>query len=287
MTQPLPAWTAWYAHQLPRAAQKASALAMFAVELAVPFLIFAPRRPRMAAGAAIAGLMLIVAATGNYGFFNLLAVALCIPLFDDESLRRLGLKAPRPGPKPGLLARRAGAGLAAVFGLLGASAFLGGLGVRPPEPLSALLSSLEGARSFNAYGLFAVMTTRRPEIVLEGSRDGREWKAYEFPYKPGDPSRRPSFVAPHQPRLDWQMWFAALESCQANPWLLQLQARILQGQPAVLGLLGKNPFPEGPPRFMRTPLYEYRFTTPAERAATGAWWARELRGAYCPNVALR
>ena len=73
------------------------------------------------------------------------------------------------------------------------------------------------------------MTTSRPEIVIEGSQDGAIWKAYEFHWKPGDVQKRPPFVAPHQPRLDWQMWFAALGSMQRNPWLVNLMIRMMQG----------------------------------------------------------
>jgi hypothetical protein len=144
-----------------------------------------------------------------------------------------------------------------------------------------LISPLQ---SVNRYGLFAVMTTHRPEIIVEGSADGEIWKPYEFRWKPGDVLRRPRFVAPHQPRVDWQMWFAALESCGENQWLVNLLGRLLQGEPSVLRLLATNPFPAGPPRYIRTLLYEYRFTDRATRKATGAWWTRQLQGAYCPVV---
>jgi hypothetical protein len=134
----------------------------------------------------------------------------------------------------------------------------------------------------NGYGLFAVMTTSRPEIIIEGSRDGSNWQAYQFKYKPGDVGRRPGFVEPHQPRLDWQMWFAALGRHQDNPWFIDFCARLLQGRPEVLALLGYNPFPDDPPRYLRAMVYDYRFTTLTERRATGAWWRREVKGLYCP-----
>ena len=127
-----------------------------------------------------------------------------------------------------------------------------------------------------------VMTTSRPEILVEGSDDGQNWRAYEFRWKPGDVMRRPRFVAPHQPRLDWQMWFAALSSCEANPWLVNFLARLLEGSPPVLDLLAKNPFPDHPPRYIRAVLYDYHFTDAATRRATGAWWRREEKGLYCP-----
>ena len=130
------------------------------------------------------------------------------------------------------------------------------------------------------------MTTERPEIIIEGSDDAQRWKPYEFRWKPGDPGRRPAFVEPHQPRLDWQMWFAALSSYEYVPWFRAFEARLLEGSPEVLGLLASNPFPDHPPRYVRAWLYEYRFTTAAERRATGAWWRRDLVGAYSPTVSL-
>jgi hypothetical protein len=128
------------------------------------------------------------------------------------------------------------------------------------------------------------MTTRRPEIVVEGSDDGRTWKEYEFRWKPGDVRRRPGFVAPHQPRLDWQMWFAALGSLEENPWFLNFLARLLQGKPSVVRLLRTNPFPAGPPRYVRARLDDYHFTDRAARRSTRAWWRREPLGLYCPVI---
>jgi hypothetical protein len=142
-------------------------------------------------------------------------------------------------------------------------------------------------RSVNSYGLFAVMTTTRPEIIVEGSNDRQTWLAYEFKHKPGDAQRRPGFVAPHQPRLDWQMWFAALGTYRENPWFINFCVRLLQGSPEVLALLERNPFPNRPPRYVRATVYEYRFTSAAERRATGAWWRREFKGEYCPVLSLR
>jgi hypothetical protein len=141
--------------------------------------------------------------------------------------------------------------------------------------------------SFNSYGLFAVMTRPRYEIIVQGSKDGETWLDYEFKYKPGDVKRRPGFVAPHQPRVDWQMWFAALGSYENNPWFVQFCVHLLQNSPRVLALLKTNPFPGGAPRYIRARLYEYHFTTPSTRRATGQWWDRELKGEYLPVISLR
>jgi lipase maturation factor 1 len=155
-----------------------------------------------------------------------------------------------------------------------------------PRPVLAVYGWLAPFRSFNSYGLFAVMTPSRPEIIIEGSDDGVTWRAYEFKYKPGDVKRRPRFVEPHQPRLDWQMWFAALGTYRQNPWLINCCVRLLQGSPPVLALLERDPFPNTPPRYIHAVVCDYRFTDFATRRKTGAWWHREDQGEYLPAFSL-
>jgi hypothetical protein len=153
-----------------------------------------------------------------------------------------------------------------------------------PGPLVSLYRLAAPLRSTNGYGLFAVMTTSRPEIVIEASADGETWKAYAFRDKPDDPRKRPGFVAPHQPRLDWQLWFAALGSYRENTWVMALLERLLEADPDVLRLFAASPYGATPPRAVRALLYDYRFATPEERTRTGAWWTRELRGLYAPAL---
>jgi len=138
----------------------------------------------------------------------------------------------------------------------------------------------------NGYGLFRVMTTERAEIVIEGSRDGVQWSEYGFRWKPGDVRRRPAFVAPHMPRLDWQMWFAALNPEGARDWLLPLLRHVLAGTPEVIALLGDDPFPDAPPHYVRLVYYRYHFSTPRERATSGAWWQRERVGDLTKPLSL-
>jgi hypothetical protein len=159
---------------------------------------------------------------------------------------------------------------------------LAAFNMRVPDLLGRQLWPL---RSFNSYGLFRVMTTERPEIVVEGSRDGVNWHAYEFRWKPGNRYRAPGFVAPHQPRLDWQMWFAALDQVNRQEWFVNFLVRLLQGSPDVLALLDWNPFPDEPPRYVRAVLYQYHFTRSGD--GTTGWWKREERGLYCPPLSLR
>jgi lipase maturation factor 1 len=139
----------------------------------------------------------------------------------------------------------------------------------------------------NGYGLFAVMITSRLEIIIQGSNDGQTWQDYEFKDKPGDPRRRPPWVEPFQPRLDWQMWFAALGSYSENRWFVNVMVLLLEGSPEVLHLLAKDPFPDRPPLYVRAVAYDYHFANFAERRATGDWWRRELTGIYFPPASLR
>jgi hypothetical protein len=266
---------------------------MFAIEGLAPFLMFGLRPLRRVGAALLAGLQVMLALTGNYGFFNLLTVALCVLLLDDGILggwrrRPPGAPAP-PVPRTHRDARRSGVTGALAVGLFLVSLvpFSLALGLRTPGPARAAYRSLAPFHLVNPYGLFAVMTTERPEIVIEGSRDGRTWVPYEFRYKPGDVGRRPGFVAPHMPRLDWQMWFAALGDVSRNRWFLAFCRRLLEGKESVTRLLARDPFAGEPPRYVRAEVYLYRFTTPAERAASGAWWSRTRRGSYVPPLSLR
>jgi predicted DCC family thiol-disulfide oxidoreductase YuxK len=302
-TQPLPNSIAWHAHQLPLWFQTSSCALMFVIELAVPFLIFTPRRPRMLGGAALAGLQVLILLTGNYTFFNWLTLALCLLLLDDFALARLlrlpprqravndAQTAPHSHATPDRWRPWRTAALAPLYlTVLSVSAvqLWSPFGRLPGwlSPVAHVYQWLSPFRSINSYGLFAVMTKDRPEIIVEGSNDGREWNAYEFPHKPGDLQRRPAFVAPHQPRLDWQMWFAALGNVRQNPWFVNFCVRLLQGSPEVLALLEKNPFPDQPPKYIRARVYDYRFTSREERGRTGAWWKRELKGDYLPPISL-
>jgi len=132
-----------------------------------------------------------------------------------------------------------------------------------------------------------VMTTERAEIIVEGSNDGSTWLDYEFPYKSGDLARAPRWVAPYQPRLDWQMWFAALSGYRSEPWFVNFMVRLLQNSPDVTGLLSKNPFPASAPKYVRALLFDYSFTNFAERRQSGDWWKRRPRGIYLRPISLQ
>lgn len=296
-TQPLPTPLAWFAHQLPRWFHRAVCAGMFAIELVAPFCLFAPRALRHRAALLIAALMAAIALTGNYTFFNLLTVALCVLCLDDtwwsRVLRRPGLAHCQLIVDISLWAVRVRGWLLRGFAVF-AFAFTALISVpsltRTPvfgDWLNPLENAVGPFRSFNTYGLFAVMTNPRTELIFEGSNDRREWRAYEFPDKPGDLKRAPTWVAPHQPRLDWQLWFAALAPPEHNRWVLTLCDHLLRGTPAVLSLLETNPFPDKPPRFVRVVRHEYQFTDSATHRRTGQWWRRTPLDFYIEPVSLR
>jgi hypothetical protein len=310
-TQPIPTPPAWYAHQLPAWFHKLSTFATLAIEIVTPFFILGGRRLRWIAFVLLVALQGTIAFTGNYAFFNLLAASLCLFLLDDDMLaalkgppyegRERSDAAASPDardaasvvgrPFQGRLnrVRRAIAvAFAAVTVPVSAVAFAGSIGLPLPiaplvEPIADFIAPF---RSINSYGLFAVMTTTRPEIIVEGSDDGATWLAYEFKYKPGDLRRRPPWVAPHQPRLDWQMWFAALGRSEGEPWFRSFCFRLLDGSPDVRQLLARDPFAGRAPRYVRGRLYRYRLSDWETRRRDGAWWTREDLGEYSPALSL-
>jgi hypothetical protein len=159
-------------------------------------------------------------------------------------------------------------------------------GGSPPAALLAVDRFVEPLRITSAYGLFSVMTTQRDEIIIEGSYDGLDWREYEFRYKPGDQARRPRWNIPHQPRLDWQMWFAALDDPRRLWWFERFLQKLLENEPTVTSLLATNPFANRPPVYVRAEFYDYRYADSAARER-GMWWERRSLGLYFPVVRLK
>jgi hypothetical protein len=274
---------------------------MYAIEIGLPWLVFGSRRMRQIAFAGLVFFQLLIALTGNYGFFNLLSIGLCLPLLDDAALARLVPRrlaeracAARETRRAPIALRIAGAALAWSIGvftglkLLENVGFHGHVGPLPiPAPPQVLERAIGPFRSLNDYGLFRVMTKERREIEIQGSADGVEWKTYRFRWKPGPLEQAPRWVAPHMPRLDWQMWFAVFGPARQSRWFAPLLDRLLQGSAPVLALFEENPFPDAPPRVVRALVHDYRFTTPEEKAASGAWWTRKEAGVFALPRSLR
>jgi predicted DCC family thiol-disulfide oxidoreductase YuxK len=308
-SQPLPTIFAWWADKHPEWFKHFSVAFCLFVEIIVPIFIWAPRRLRLIACGLLIFLQIAIAITGNYCFFNLLTIALCLLLIDDAFWIRGRSLVGRDSVEPSHLAPSIGnlgstesrptvwatgrriAAVSALLVLLPLNATLIWSAFKPhtawPRPIATLGEYIEPFRIVNGYGLFRVMTKSRPEIILEGSADGIDWLPYEFKWKPGDVNQPPHWVAPHQPRLDWQMWFAALGTYRQNPWFVRLAMNLLKDSPSVTGLLARNPFPNEPPRYIRATLYDYHFTSRDEHQVTGAWWKREKQGEYLPPLSLR
>ena len=311
-TQPIPSWVSWHFAQLPQSVHQASLMVMFAIELPLTFLVFTGKYGRIVFGLATIALMLLIEATGNFGFFNLQTIVLAIPLLNDQILskitswipRRLTWSQPQNPEVPPVTAdpiwRRviavcigslilAASGLTLVREMVRTqqadkmpAVVVSTLNIADRLLLSWgepwVLNRLAPYRTINGYGLFRVMTTHRPEIILEISQDATTWESCEFPYKPGSVDRPPPIVAPHMPRLDWQMWFAGLNPRGNEYWLFGLSQRILEGSPSIARLMGRPDLVANPPRYVRWSYYEYKFSTPEQRHATGAWWSRSHSG---------
>ena len=343
MTQPIPTWTAWWMHHLPPWFHKASLAPMYFVELVLPFFVFLGARLRLVAAIGFVLLMILILATGNFTYFNLLTIVLCLPLVADrywaylprawKHIRTRFPAAEREDQSPGDINPEEPAtpdlpavpkfdepkeivsicvrGIPlAVVALLNAIVCLNdwhGVSRRVPDPLlpwthlkrdltpdvaDRFYFSVVQWHLVSGYGLFRTMTIDRPEILIEGSRDGLEWREYDVRWKPDKLHVRPRFVAPHQPRVAWQFWFAALERrfdqrSRNAPWFSNLMLGLLNNDPKALSFFSANPFSGDPPRQIRARLYLYEFTTPEERKKTGDWWKRRAAGDFLPIITRR
>lgn len=284
LTQPLPNAVAWYMQKLPQWVHRASCVIMFVCELAVPFGIFFGENIRLITFVGLFGLQFFIWATGNLSFLNHLTVVFCMLLLNNTALEAIGFTAPAPIQTPFAL----DVALTAMASVLLALQIVRFYHHFFPLPLFAkILRPFDPFHIVNRYGLFAVMTTKRYEIIVEGSMDGVEWKEYLFYYKPSELDRRPRRISPYQPRLDWQAWFLPFSKFGSERWFTSFLGHLLQGTPDVVDLLRYNPFPEKPPKFVRAQAYDYVFTSAEEKKSTGCWWKRTYAGVYSPPISLK
>jgi lipase maturation factor 1 len=283
LTQPLPNTQAWFFHKLPMWFHKFSAVIMYFVEIVVPLAIFSPPEVRLVVFVLLVGLQVSIWFTGNLSYLNHLTVVSCVILVHNKFLESFFSPLAFGEPSPIIwqfLISLLGIGLLALQIVSFVYTFF-------PKPLlQKILIMVEPFHLAYPHGIFAVMTTKRYEIIVEGSIDGIIWHEYEFPFKPGDLAKRPKRVAPYQPRLDWQAWFLPFRPFQWQWWFQEFLIKLLQGSKPVLGLLKRNPFPENPPIFVRALMYDYEFTTWKEKKETGNWWKRRLVGDFAPPMRL-
>jgi hypothetical protein len=285
-TQPMPNPLSWRAHHAPDWFHRLGVAVNHVVEVAVPFLYFAPQPFAALAGVVTILFQAWLMLTGNFSWLNFLTVVLAVSTFSDGTLAALpGVTAPAAAATP-LPLLVAGYAFAALVVWRSVPIVRNLLSER-----QAMNRSFDPLKLVNTYGAFGSITKRRHEVVVEGTteRDAGEgdWKAYEFPGKPTDTGRQPPQVAPYHLRLDWQLWFAAMSpSPRRHPWFVHLLGKLLAGDAAVRSLLDEDPFDGEAPRQVRAVRYRYRFTTPEERAETGEWWRRERVGTYVRPVSL-
>jgi hypothetical protein len=285
-TQPMPNPLSWYFHWLPQPVHRFGVLFNHFTELVVPFAYFAPWRIAGVAGLITIAFHLWLTASGNFSFLGLLTIVLAVSTLSGRWLGK-GL---RIQPERDLVSPTPYRYSVVALGILVAC-----LSLRPIENLlserQAMNTSYNPLHLVNSYGAFGSITRPRYEVIVEGTdaatvTPDTKWLEYEFKGKPGDVRRRPPQIAPYHLRLDWLMWFAGFTPFQYEPWFVNFAAKLLQNDRRTLSLMARNPFPDRPPRYVRALLYEYHFTTPAERRSTGAWWERRRRGDYFPVVSL-
>jgi hypothetical protein len=314
---PLPTWIGWYVQHFPHWFHAATAFGTLALELVLVWMLFLPRRWRIACFCIVTPWQLGIILTANYTFLNYLVLVLGFLLLDDRFLvqfvprrwrqRMPGLAATELPTKTddgvpaearkatdrswietlhGHLVQLRGALTGVMFAwLLYASTAQLVWMVFPEAPLPSFpVIALEPFRIADRYGLFARMTRGRYEIEFQGSQDGQNWTTYLFRYKPQDPGKAPGIYAPYQPRFDWNLWFASLGDWRSNPIVPRTAERLLSGNVDVLALFAANPFPAGPPRRVRAVVWQYWCSTREQRRAQGVWWTRRLLGLYAPTL---
>lgn len=289
-TQPLPHMGAWYFHQLPEWVLQGGVLLVFFTELIVPFFIFLPRKFRLSAAAITIIMQMIIIATSNHNWINLLTIVLCLFLLDDDILKKIlprrlcfYISEERDVVDSSRITKHNYVLPVFAFMILvsSATAFTGMVSnIHVPETLKKTTTLVRLWGIGHIFHVFPNMQVERHELQLEGSDDGIEWKVYEFKYKPGALDERPAFIIPHQPRLDWMIWFVPPRSQNMQYWFDRFITQVHQGAPQVIGLLAHNPFPDKPPRYLRVQVYQYWFTSMKERADTGRWWRREYLGQF-------
>jgi hypothetical protein len=305
---PLPTWIGWYVQHLPHWFHASTTLITLILELGLVWMMFLPRRWRIACFSLATAWQIGVILTANYTFLNYLVLCLGVLLLDDRLLSSIvppawiNRMAPVEGTpaagqrgddeswwsdfRPYLHTLKISATAVMLTWIFYVT--MAGLlwMVSPTLPLPKTpVTALEPLRIANSYGLFAVMTRGRYEIEFQGTEDGVTWVAYPFRYKPQDLHVPPRIYAPYQPRFDWNLWFASLGSWREYPIVVNTEVQLLSNDRDVLSLFAGNPFPHQPPRAIRAVLWQYWFTTMSEKRSQGLWWRRQELGLYAPTLA--
>lgn len=277
-TQPLPTPLAYYLHRAPHWFLKTLCALTLIIEIICPFFIFARPTARRTVAVLFICFQLAIAATGNYAFFNLLTIVLCCTLLDDKLLSRT-----TPIAHSALQPRLKSISAVLLFAI-SLIPFSNTLLPQLPWGIDRLHSWSANFRISNSYGLFAVMTTKRLLVVLEGSVDGgQQWDEYHYAWHPQETSQAPRFIAPHHPRLDWQIWFAQFVPPKNLGWFIPLAGGLLADSKAITSLFHTEKSPS-PPKQLRALMYHYQFTSRHEKKILNRWWERRVTGIYLHPV---
>ncbi|HET7898853.1 MAG TPA: lipase maturation factor family protein, partial [Flavisolibacter sp.] len=290
-TQPIPGpFSRWF-HFLPRTVLKTGVWFNWLAEIAAPLFVFWPRVARHIAGVVIVLFQLTLILSGNLSFLNWLTIIPALACFDDGFWRRL---------LPHFLVRRAkmaeenaveSRGMIRtswiVLGIIGFLSFQPVVNMFSPGQV--MNASFDPLDLVNTYGAFGTVGKERWNVVFEGttdndSTDAAQWQEYRYKGLPVLLNERPPQVAPYQLRFDWQMWFAAMDTPYNYLWTVTLVSKLLHNDAGAIGLFAGNPFPHGPPRYVRAVLYRYSFAKPGN--PQGRWWNRERIGIWLPPMSV-
>ncbi|HUJ32776.1 MAG TPA: lipase maturation factor family protein [Candidatus Acidoferrum sp.] len=309
---PLPTWVGYYVQHFPHWFHASTVVLTLAIELFIVWMLFLPRRFRIACFCIVTPFEISIISTANYAFLNYLVLSLGFLLLDDRVIEgllpqriRMLVEWPRRAntESPPKRSRELWHRVLRLIGMTVSAIFLGLVFYVATVQLVDMLSTwafatetplpeapvewLAPFRIADRYGLFAVMTHERYEIEFQGSADGKTWTPYLFRYKPQDVKAAPRIYAPYQPRFEWNLWFASLGSWQQYKFVVWTEVRLLQNSPDVLRLFAGNPFPSSPPKLVRAVIYQYWFTDLRTKREQGTWWRRELLGEYAPAVEMQ
>lgn len=279
-TQPMPNPLSWWFHHLPRPLHRMEVFGNFVAQLILPFGLFLPQPFASYAALLMIATQLYLVVSGNYAWLNWVTILAIVAAVADPFVTTASFQ-----PTPGWFD-------ASVLVLTGVVVVLSWWPVRNmASPRQAMNASFNPFRLVNTYGAFGSVSRDRIELVIEGSSGDAsdpepDWREYGFKGKPDDPRRLPPQVAPYHLRLDWLLWFIPLSPRYGGDWFVRFVARLLEGDRATLALLRQNPFPDGPPRFVRARFFRYRYTSWREWRETGAWWVRRFEADYLPPVRL-
>jgi Lipase maturation factor len=282
-TQPLPGPLSRWFNFLPRTFLKLGVWFNWLAELVAPWFVFWPRLGRHIAGIVIILFQLTLIISGNLSFLNWLTIVPALACFDDGFWSRI---------LPGYLVRKASAASEnaipsrpmvitswIITGIIVLLSFQPTLNMLSPQQI--MNTSFDPFDLVNTYGAFGTVGQERYNIVFEGTMDSipgdsTHWKPYIYKGLPVALNKRPPQIAPYQLHLDWQMWFAAMDTPDDYPWTYNLIWKLLHNDPRSVGLFAGNPFPGKPPRYIRAELYRYSFAKPGN--PEGSWWNRQRLG---------